>query len=250
MLGRMARRVPPIATALVAATILAVAASAGPALGAGKPGYPDRVTWSGGSWQVKTSTSAVGPGPNWFSNLNVSVDASGFLHLRIAKEGTRWTTAEVIGPTSYGYGTYSFTVATRLDRFDPNVVLGLFTWSDKAPYAHRENDIEFAKWGNAADATNAQFVVQPYDKANHLHRFTAGDAVRTLQRFEWRAGRVTFTSTRLDTGAVVASYTYTGADVPKPGDERVRLNLWLFQGAAPVSGLPTEVVVESFAFVP
>lgn len=245
MLRRMVRRVPPIVAALVIA-----AALAGPAVAAGKPGYPDRVAWSGGSWQVKTSTSAVGPGPNIFSKANVSV-VGGFLHLKIQKDASnRWTSAEVIGPTSHGYGTYSFTVATRLDQFDPNVVLGLFTWSDKAPYAHRELDVEVAKWGNAADATNSQFVVQPYDKAGHLVRFASTDAVRTLQRFEWRAGKVVFTSTRLDSGAVVASYTYQGSDVPKPGDERVRLNLWLFQGAAPSSGLSTEVVVESFAFAP
>jgi hypothetical protein len=246
----MARRVPRLRTALIVAALAATTVVAGTAIAAGKPGYPDRVTWSGGTWQVKTSTSAVGPGPNYFSKDNVSVDASGFLHLRIAKVGSRWMTAEVIGPTSYGYGKYSWTVATRLDQFDPNVVLGLFTWSDKAPYAHRENDIEVAKWGNGADPSNAQFVVQPYDKPNHLQRFATGDAVRTLQQFEWRAGTVIFTSTRLDTGAVVASYTYTGTDVPKPGDERVRLNLWLFTGAAPTNGLPVEVVVESFAFAP
>jgi hypothetical protein len=34
------------------------------------------------------------------------------------------------------------------------------------------------------------------------------------------------------------------------GSFPVRLNLWLFNGAAPTSGLPTEVVVESFAFAP
>ena len=219
-------------------------------MAAGKPGYPDRVIWSGGSWQVKSSTSAVGPGPNIFSKTNVSV-IGGFLHLKIQKDASnRWTSAEVIGPTSYGYGTYSFTVASRLDQFDPSVVLGLFTWSDKAPYAHRELDVEVAKWGNASDVTNSQFVVQPYDKAGHLVRFTSTDAVRTLQQFEWRAGKVTFTSTRLDTGVVVASSTYQGSDVPKPGDERVRVNLWLFQGAAPTNGLSTEVVVESFGFAP
>ena len=245
----MVRRVPQVAP-IVAALILANALAA-PVIAAGKPGYPDRVSWSGGLWQVKTSSSAVGPGPNIFAKANVSVDASGFLHLKIQKDASnRWTSAEVIGPTSHGYGAYSFTVATRLDQFDPNVVLGLFTWSDRAQYAHREIDIEVAKWGNGADTANSQFVVQPYDKAGHMVRFTSTDAVRTLQRFEWRAGRVTFTSTRLDTGVVVASYTYTGADVPKPGDERVRLNLWLFQGAAPMNGLSTEVVVESFAFAP
>ena len=81
-------------------------------------------------------------------------------------------------------------------------------------------------------------------------RFIETSAVRTIQQLTWRAGSVSFVSTRLDTGAVVASYTYTGADVPKPGDERVRLNLWLFNGAAPTNNLPVEVVVESFAFTP
>lgn len=236
------------------ASVLALTAAlvaAGLTAAAGKPGYPDRVTWSGGSWQVKTSTAAVGPGPNVFSKANVSVDAGGFLHLRIAKDGAgRWTTSEVIGPASYGYGTYTFTVATPLAAFDPNVVLGLFTWSDRPQYAHRDLDVEFARWGSASDPTNAQFVVQPYDKPGHLIRFTATSAARTEQQFTWRAGEVTFTSRRLDTNEVVASSVYRGSDVPKPGDERVRLNLWLFNGAAPMDGQPVEVVVESFAFTP
>ena len=234
------------------AALLAVAAThvlAGTSLAGGKPGYPDRVTWNGLSWQVKTSTAAVGPGPNIFSKANVSVDGSGFLHLRIAKDASnRWTTSEVIAPTSYGYGTYTFTVATPLDTFDPNVVLGLFTWSDKAPYAHREIDFEAARWGNASDPTNAQFVVQPYNLANHLVRFTNPGLVRTAQQFTWGAGQVSFVSTRLDTGAIVFQYVYTGVDVPKPGDERVHLNLWLFAGAAPTNGAPVEVVVEKFEF--
>ena len=237
----------PIAVALA---IAVVGASGGPALAAGKPGYPNRVTWSGLSWQVKSSTSAVGPGPNVFSAANVTVDSAG-LHLRIAKDASgRWTCSEVIGPTSYGYGTYAFVVASPLDTFDPNVVLGLFTWSDKAPYHHREIDVEVARWGSAADPTNAQFVVQPAATAGHLQRFTATSAVRTLQQFTWKPGEVDFVSTRLDSGAVVASWAYSGSGVPVPGDERVRLNLWLFNGLAPTNGSPAEVVVESFAFAP
>jgi hypothetical protein len=231
--------------------VLLAAAFAGTTLAAGKPGYPDKVTWSGGTWQVKTSNAAVGPGPNIFSKANVSVDASGFLHLRIAKDTQgRWTTAEVIAPASLGYGTYTFTVRTRLDQLDPNVVLGLFTWSDKPQYAHRELDFEAARWGSATDPTNAQFVVQPYDAKDHLSRFTLSSGVRTVQQFTWRAGEVTFLSRNLDTNATVATYVYRGADVPKPGDERVRLNLWLFGGNAPTNSQSVEIVVESFLFTP
>jgi len=238
---------PRLARAAVLSLAVAIVATS-VAFAAGKPGYPTRVIWSGASWQVKTSTSAVGPGPNVFLAANVSVDASGFLHLRISQAAGKWTCAEVIGPTSFGYGTYSFIVRSSLAGFDPNVVLGMFTWSDRARYAHREIDIEVANWGNPADPTNAQFVVQPWDTANHLRRFTEPAAVRTLQQFTWRAGQVTWVVRDLDANAEVVRHVYTGADVPIPGDERVRLNLWLFSGSAPAG--PAEVVVESFAFTP
>jgi len=235
-----------MATALASALV-------GSALAGGKPGYPDKVTWQGASWQVKTSNAPVGPGPCLFgkANVNVNVDANGFLHLRIAKGSTgTWSCAEVIGPTSYGYGTYAFTVVTPLDQFDPNVTLGLFTWSDKAPQAHREIDVEVARWGNPADPTNAQFVVQPYATTGHLVRWTASSAVRTRETFHWTPGRVEFSAVRLDTGATVASYTYAGSDVPTHGDERVHLNLWLLNGSAPTNGSGVDVTVESFQFTP
>lgn len=49
---------------------------------------------------------------------------------------------------------------------------------------------------------------------------------------------------------VVATYVYRGSDVPKPGDERVRRNLWLFGGEGPSNGQQVEIVVESFADAP
>jgi hypothetical protein len=238
----------PMALRALSLAALLIVTSAAPALAAGKPGYPDKVTWSGATWAIKTSRSAVGPGPNVFSKANVRVDG-GDLHLQIAKDATgRWTCAEIIGPMSYGYGTYTFTLASPVNALDPNVVLGLFTWSDKAPYAHREIDIEFARWGTGGP-TNAQFVVQPATTAGHLSRFIQGEAVPSTHSFTWQPGRISWES-RDGNGGLIASYAYTGTDVPKPGDERVRLNLWLFNGAAPTDGAPVEVVVRSFAFTP
>ena len=233
---------------LVLGALLAVSVAM-PAVAAGKPGYPDRITWSGATWQIKTSRSAVGPGPNVFDKANVSVDGSGYLHLRIARNASRWTTAEIIGPVTHGYGTYTFSLGSPVDALDPNVVLGLFTWSDKAPDAHRELDIEFARWGNPADATNAQYVVQPWSSANHLRRFSQPAAASSMHRFTWRSGSVAWES-RDGAGALIQSYAYTGRDVPRTGDERVRLNLWLFNGNAPTDGNPVEVIVTSFIFTP
>jgi hypothetical protein len=118
------------------ALAIILAATAALTVGAAKPARPGppMITWSGATWEVKTSAGAVGPGPNIFDNANVSVDPTGNLHLRISKNAANsWTCAEILGP-SYGYGTYTFTVASRVDALDQDVVLGLFTWSDRPQY--------------------------------------------------------------------------------------------------------------------
>lgn len=240
---------PHRAVAVVVAAVV-LAASASPAFAAGKPGYPDKVTWSGETWSIKTSRAAVGPGPNVFARDNVSVDAAGQLHLRIAKDaGGTWTSAEIIGPRTYGYGTYTFKLASSVHALDPNVVLGLFTWSDKARYAHREIDIEFARWGDATDPTNAQYVLQPHGAHGHLQRFTQPADTTSAHQFTWTPGRIDWAS-HDSAGTRIASYTYAASDVPPTGDERVRLNLWLFGGQPPTDGQPVEVIVSSFRFSP
>lgn len=242
--------------ALIACAALAGAVHVAPVAGARlKPSpsptptpAPTSITWSGATWSVKTSTGPVGPGPNVFSASNVSVDGDGYLHLRIASPRRgKWTTAEIVGATSFGYGTYTWTLGSRTDALDPNVVLGLFTWSDLADYAHRELDIEFSRWSNASDPTNAQYVVQPWDGTNHLRRFTQPAATTSTHAFTWAAGSIHWES-RDAGGNLIDQTTYTGSDVPIPGDERVRLNLWLYQGRGPSDGLPAEVIVRSFSY--
>ena len=239
------------ATLVLSAMAVLVAAAAGVATAAGKPGYPDRIGWAGRTWQVKSSQSKVGPGPNYFSASaeNVWVDGLGRLHLRITYRNGRWSCAEVIGNDSLGYGTYTFQLASPVDGLDANVVLGLFTWSDKAAYHHREIDVEFARWGNAGDPTNAQYVVQPADTAGHLRRLTVpAGAAPTAHGFAWQAGRVDFASAGPNGWS--DGWSYLGPDAPRPGGENVRLNLWLSGGAPPTDGQEVEVIADSFAFAP
>src|SRR5262249_29722144 len=125
---------------------------------------PRQLSFSGYDWLVKQSADTrLGPGPNYFSDspLSVWVDSAGRLHLRPERRSGRWYAAEVISVASFGYGTYRWYLDSPVDSFDPNVVLGLFTWSDDPAYNHRELDIEFARWGNASYA-NGQYTVQPY----------------------------------------------------------------------------------------
>jgi hypothetical protein len=217
-----------------------------------------RLDFSGYNWWVKTSADRVGPGPNYFSDStnNVRLDAEGRLHLRITHRSNQWPCAEIVSRRTFGYGHYRFALEARVDNLDTNVVLGLFTWSDDPAYAHREIDIECARWGNAADPNNAQFVVQPWDSPGHLTRFAVPPpATNSTHLFIWETNRVRFQSLRggfspsPEPANVLSAWTYA-LEVPNSGDENVRLNLWLNNGIAPGDSNEVEVIIRSFEFVP
>lgn len=207
--------------------------------------------FSGREWAVKDSDDArTGPDDNYFSasGQHVWVDAAGRLHLKVARRDGRWTCAEVLLRQCLGHGRYIWAVDGRVDNLDPNVVLGLFTWSDAEAYHHREIDYEFSRWANAADPTNAQGVVQPWDTAGNLTRFTQPAVTRSTHSFKWLADRIIFLS---DFGnGDKWRWVYTGADNPVPGDENVHLNLWLVKGQPPTNGKGREVIIRRFTFVP
>lgn len=206
--------------------------------------------FSGYTWDVKTAVGEpVGPGPNLFAKDAAFVDTQGRLHLRVFERAGKWQSAEVVLGRTLGYGRYEFRLASPVDNLDPNVVLGLFTWSDAVQQNHRELDIEFARWGNPKDTTNAQYVVQPYQTQGNLLRWSAPADTATRHLWDWRPGDVSFESYA---GAQLLSlWRRRGFGVvPEPGDSRVRMNLWLYEGRPPQSGQSVEVIIESFTFAP
>jgi hypothetical protein len=207
------------------------------------------IRWSGYRWEVKSSTGRVGPGPNFFSasTTNVRVDAHGRLRLRITKANGRWYSGEIGLDHSLGYGTYTWTLASRVDQLDANAVLGLFTYDDtSAAHAYREIDIEASRWGNPKDPTNAQFVVQPYDRAGNLRRIRLGAKRPATLSFTWTKTGLAWRASP----STPATWVYRGTDRPPHGKERPRINLWCFGGRAPARGEPIEVVIRSFTFRP
>jgi hypothetical protein len=131
------------------------------------------------------SDTPVGPGHNSFSgnSKNVWVDGQDRLHLAITHRRRIWWASEILSRASLGSGTYTFTLDSRVDRFDPNVVVGLFTWSDRPIYHHQEIDVELTRWGDPT-MRNSQFLVQPYQHDGNLHRFRnalAGRQCRTCR---------------------------------------------------------------------
>jgi hypothetical protein len=243
--------------------------SGGQCLPAGLYAYPyakavryQVIEFANCDWLIKRAHAPVGPGPNYFSDSpeNVRVDEGGSLHLQVLPQADQWHCAEVIADRSLGYGRYSFTVTSGIAGLDPQIVLGFFTWEDCVPqYHYREIDVEVSRWGEAA-GPNTQFVVQPAETPGNRHRFevdpSAAPGGVTTHEFIWETGRVDFRSYRggfaLDpaAGDLLESWSYTGPDVPPPGQENLRLNLWLMSGQPPTDGRSAEVVIGDVTYLP
>ena len=234
---------------LLAASLLAAGACASAAT----------VSFGGYTWDVREGGG--GPGPNRWSADNVWVDDAG-LHLRIAQSGGQWTCAEVTMTESLGFGTYEFQLTGRPDQFDRNTVLGLFDYTTPAlgPDGTNEIDIEFAQWGNAGNANRLNWTVYPpaLGPAPTHHEVPlslTGDA--TTHRFTWTSRGVKFVSMYGYQDGAVQNLIAKWNDAPTKPKQHipqhaipVHLNLWLFQGRAPVDGQPVEVVIRSFRFTP
>ncbi|MFW5689994.1 MAG: glycoside hydrolase family 16 protein [Spirochaetota bacterium] len=218
-----------------------------------------RVEFSGYEWIVRRSGGLEGPGPNRFSDASevVRVDESGGLRLAIVRRGAGWVCAEVILDRSLGYGTYEFAVEIEPGALEPQVILGMFTYDDDAPDAyHREIDVELGRFGNPS-APAAQFVLQPAERyGNRLRYELDEEGTHTTHAFRWEAGQITFRSVHghheavfgVPDSRVTATWSVRGDRVPAPADERVRINLWLYQGETP--SREHEVVVRRFSFYP
>jgi hypothetical protein len=232
---------------------------------------PKTLMFSGYVWEVRQAGKG-GPGPNQWDPKNVWVDGAGRLHLKITRvpipsntanpPQTEWRCAELSTKERFGFGRYQFQVTGRIDRLDPNIVLGLFDYprSDVGKDGTNEIDIEFARWGRPQrDIGN--YTIYPAsgerDKnATHPFPITLQEnAADTTHRFTRESDRVTLQSLighREEDGKEIATWVYAPADLrlipqkPLP----VHINLWLFQGRAPSDSKEVEIIIKRFAFTP
>jgi hypothetical protein len=216
------------------------------------------IEFGGYTWVVRSGRG--GPGPNAWDENNVWLDTSTNLHLKISQRDGKWSCAEVTMRRRLGFGQYQFRVTGRLDRFDDNVVLGLFNYPtrDVGPDGTHEIDIEFARWGNARNAMGNYTVwpvVKSLKQVSRSFPITlTGD--ETTHRFIWSRDELKFRSSqghRGDDREEISTWVYSPKEASQHISQQpmpVHINLWLFKGLAPKNGQEVEVIIHDFRFTP
>lgn len=208
----------------------------------GSQPHPAILQFSGYQWEIRKSAGETAGTMNFYEEANASTDASGFLHLRIAGQVGRWTSAEVKLSRSLGYGSYRF-VVRDISHLEPAAV---FICGPPS-----EMDVEISRWGEPQDK-NAQYVIQPYVVPANTVRFAAPAGMLT-HWMDWQAGRVAFKTVR-GTSAIVSSdlvaeHVFTSG-VASPGNDRIQLRLYVFDNKSHPLQHAAEVVIEKFEFRP
>lgn len=212
------------------------------------------IFFSGSKWELRNTNSTQGPGPNYFSERSAWVDEKGSLHLYLHKDSAtgHWLCPEITSEKKFGYGVYTFTLESEVDKFDKNIVLGLFNYSGNDGYD--EIDIEFGRWGNAK-YPNLNYTVWPAQKGFTNNAYTKEYLQKnnySIQQFTWRKDSVsfsTFDGNNTDSTNRSASYTCTQPPASISSLEMpVHINLWLFDGNPPEDNKPVEIVIRSFSF--
>lgn len=221
--------------------VLAVAVAEGTALA---PPEPKTIHFSGYEWELRQAASDRGGSRNQYDPANVWTDGKGFLHLRLARTGSDWTSAEVRLTRSLGYGSYSV-VVQDVSNLEPSAVFSIFTWADPGP--SREMDIEISRWGEAT-SRNAQYVVQPYYLSANVVRFAlpAGAMTHSLR---WEPGRASFRTAFRGSGKIVDEHSFSSG-VPSPGNESLHINLYRYDNRSNPLQRECEVVIEKFEYFP
>jgi hypothetical protein len=246
------RAVAGARAALAAATSGAVLLVA-PAAHAATP-----FVWKGHTWKV-TSGGMAGVADG--SPSNVSIDGSGYLHLKITNTAGTWTASELFTSDDLGFGTYQWQVDGPIDVYDKNVVLGLFPYGPAGGIGKdgtNEIDIEFSRWGQAS-GPNADWTDYPSSgttQGEMSFSFSLGGGTLSTSRFVWTSTSIEdFLMTGIQpigsTTDLVKSWTYAPANamvnIPQQAMP-LGINLWCF--AIPSDAKDEEVVIRDFEFVP
>ncbi len=216
------------------------------------------LVWKGHTWKVTSGGMAgVCQGdPN-----NVTVDANGYLHFKITNTGGTWTASEMFTTDKLGFGTYQWQVDGPIDKYDKNIVLGLFPYGPAAGIGAdgtNEIDIEYSRWGQA-NGVNGDWTDYPNSGktiGELSYDFTL-DSTLSTSRFTWTNASIQ--SSLIgglqpvdSTTGLIKTWTYApqnaATNIPQ-NPMPLGMNLWCFD-APPSNGQGIEIVIRDFQFIP
>ncbi|XP_037035095.1 uncharacterized protein LOC119073618 isoform X3 [Bradysia coprophila] len=194
--------------------------------------------------------------PNNWTSTNVWVDTHNRLHLKVAySPSSGWSCAKLQTNVNFGFGTYRWFIQGAIDKFDPNIVLGLFTYGG-VDYIN-EIDIEIAKWGRN-QSSNLFYTVYPSDLngsksvSSEIQMILQG--TYTTHQFNWTKDYVRFQSQHgfkssptenvFFSYQTPANFTHSMPVIRVP----LHMNLWMFKGRPPTDGKEVEIVVNDFQY--
>jgi hypothetical protein len=192
---------------------------------------------------------------------NVTVDANGYLHLRIANSGGTWTASELFTTDRLGFGTYQWQVDGPIDTYDKNVVLGLFPYGPAAGIgadSTNEIDIEYSRWGqmNGPNGDWTDYPASGTTIGEMSYTFSLGGGTLSTSRFVWSSSSIasSLLGDLQPVGSVtglIKSWTYAPANpatnIPQQSLP-LGMNLWCFD-APPSDGKSVEIIIRDFTYV-
>ncbi len=216
--------------------------------------------WMGYDWNMTNGGYA---GVLQASQNNISVDANGYLHLRISKSSDTFTGSELFTRDNFGFGTFQWQIqGSNIYAMDPPVVLGLFPYGPRNGIgvdAENELDIEFSNWNGEDGEINADFTDYPSTgnklpggKSAWEDNFKASSSpANTTARIQWSSTSAIFTlmgglQPIGTTANIIKQETFKGNNVTIPQAAiPVGMNLWSFK-AKPAHSW--EIVIRSFQY--
>jgi len=99
---------------------------------------------------------------------------------------------------------------------------------------------------------NAQFTIQPaYHEGNNYRYDLDLKGRHSTHIIDWKKERIDFASyhghhsERPSEGKIIQEWSYTGNDIPDVSDEKVIINLWLYNGVPPSDKKEAEMVIKA-----
>ncbi|CAF0874068.1 unnamed protein product [Rotaria sordida] len=198
------------------------------------------IHWAGYQWFLRDDKNS-GPGPNNWDSNNVWIDSNNRLHLKLRRSPTtgEWTCAELYTDVKFSFGTFRWFVEGPIDKFDTNVVFGLFTYGGVD--GTNEIDIEVAKWGRTEpEASNFFCTVYPHS-LGVAKQVSSGTRISlqgtyTTHQFTWTFNNVQFQSQHGFQSSPNQNILYsyqtpvTFTSVMPYISAPLHMNLWAFQG--------------------